>query len=94
MKTAHRIAELRQYRGMLQADVAKAVGVTKATVCNWEHGRIGIGTARLEQIARALNCDVADLLVAPGSPPPPRSRRTEPECLHFGRPVLAILKSQ
>jgi len=90
MRMAHRIAELRQFRGLRQIDVANRMHVTKATVCNWEHGRIGIGTARLPQLAEALECTVADVIALPGSGPP-RCRRIQPECLpHFGRHVLTI----
>jgi transcriptional regulator with XRE-family HTH domain len=82
LKMARRLTEIRQYRGLRQIDVAKFVKVTKGTVCNWEHGRTGIGAARLPQLAAVLQCTVADLLAAPGSPIP----RAQP----LGHVVLTI----
>jgi transcriptional regulator with XRE-family HTH domain len=70
LKMARRLTEIRQYRNMSLRYLAECIGVTKATICNYEHGRIAIGTVRLEQLASALRCEVADLFAPPGSSPP------------------------
>jgi len=72
-----RLLEIRQHRGISQGRIAKVLGVSVGTVQNYEHGRTHITTDRLEQLARALQCEPADLLKPPGSPLPRyvRSRR-------------------
>jgi transcriptional regulator with XRE-family HTH domain len=44
--------------------------VSVGTIQNYEHGRVHITTDRLEQLARALQCEPVDLLMPPGSPLP------------------------
>ena len=58
---------------MSQAELARAIGVSKATIAHYEHGRAEIRATRLEQIAVALHCQVPDLL-APLDAPLPRAK--------------------
>ena len=60
-----RLLEIRQHRGISQGRIAKVLGVSVGTVQNYEHGRTHITTDRLEQLARALQCEPADLLKPP-----------------------------
>jgi transcriptional regulator with XRE-family HTH domain len=72
-----RLLELRQARGLSQGRVAKATGVTTAAIQAYEHGRAGITVERLEDLARALQCEPVELLAPPGTPLPRyRSRRS------------------
>jgi transcriptional regulator with XRE-family HTH domain len=57
-----RLAETRQSRGLSQGHVAKAIGVTTGTIQAYEHGRTRIAVERLEDLAKALQCEAADLL--------------------------------
>ena len=65
-----RLLEIRQHREMSQGRLAEAIGVTVGTIQNYEHGRVVIGVDRIEQLARALQCEMLDLLMPSGSPLP------------------------
>lgn len=47
---------------LTQAEVAKALGVSDAAVCQWEKGETMPTAARLTQIAKLYKCKVDDLL--------------------------------
>jgi transcriptional regulator with XRE-family HTH domain len=68
-----RLAAIREYRFMSQAELAQAIGVSKGLIAHYEHGRAEIGASRLQQLATALHCRAADLL-APLDAPLPRAR--------------------
>lgn len=57
-----RIRELREARGMSQADLAKLIGTTGVSVGRYEKEPGRVTMPLLEEISRALNCRVADLL--------------------------------
>ena len=67
-----RIALVRERRGLTQAQLAHAIGVSKATVAHYEHGRASFNVGRLFAIADALHCR-PDVLLEPDRPMP-RSR--------------------
>jgi transcriptional regulator with XRE-family HTH domain len=52
---------------MSQAWLAKLVGVTPGAIQAYEHGRSRMTVERLEEIARALKCESAELLKPAGS---------------------------
>ena len=59
---AKRLTDIRGNREMSQADLAKAVGVSKDSIVNWEQGR---NTPRLDvacKLADALECAITDLV--------------------------------
>ena len=60
-----RLSEIRQHRGISQRELAKAIAVTVGTIQGYEHARIAITATRLEQLARALQCETADLAMPP-----------------------------
>jgi transcriptional regulator with XRE-family HTH domain len=62
-----RLHEIRQHRDLSQGEVAKAIGVSVGTIQSYEHGRTRITADRIEQLAQALQCELADLLMPPGS---------------------------
>jgi len=72
--SGQRLHQIRVHREKSQGQIAKAIGVSVGTIQNYEHGRAHITMGRIEQLARALQCEPADLLARPDSPPP-RYRR-------------------
>jgi transcriptional regulator with XRE-family HTH domain len=58
-----RIAELREARGLTQAELARAIGVDTSTIRNLERNRSGIGAIlRVVDLCQILNCDARDLI--------------------------------
>ncbi|MGW1615761.1 helix-turn-helix domain-containing protein [Streptomyces sp. NPDC002285] len=57
-----RLADARQQRGVRQADLATAVGLTRASVANIENGAQRIQVHTLIAAAQALGMDPADLI--------------------------------
>ena len=72
---ASRLKELRKYAKISLAELAAAIGVTKATIWQYEHGRRRISPLRLEELARALYCEERHLHMPPGSALPRLSLR-------------------
>lgn len=63
MKTGLAIAMRREQMGLSQVDLAKAVGVSKATICRWESGDISnMRRDRIQKLADALNVSPISLL--------------------------------
>jgi transcriptional regulator with XRE-family HTH domain len=65
-----RLREVRQHRGISQAELARLVGLKVGTIQAYEHARNGMSMTRIEQLARALQCEPADLMMPPGAPLP------------------------
>ena len=58
-----RIAELREAKGLTQAELARAIGVDTSTIRNLERNRSGIGAIlRVVDLCQVLNCDAKDLI--------------------------------
>ena len=72
---ASRLKELRKYNKISLAELAAGVGVTKATIWQYEHGQRRISPLRLEELARALYCEERHLHMPSGSPLPRLSIR-------------------
>jgi transcriptional regulator with XRE-family HTH domain len=70
-RPGQRLREVRQHREISPANLAKAIGVSVGTIQHYEHGRTRITDNRLDQLAQALSCGRLELLMPPGSPPPP-----------------------
>lgn len=69
-------ARLRQERGLSQAELGDLVGVRTNTVARWEQGVRTPSQLACERIARALRCQVSDVLVPVQScenPTPPEA---------------------
>jgi transcriptional regulator with XRE-family HTH domain len=61
------IAQIREQRGLTQRQLAEVVGVTEATIANWERGRSGAEWfIRLSKLCQALECQPGDLLDGSG----------------------------
>ena len=63
MKT---IRELREGRGWTQLELANKLGVTPATVYNWERGRYEPSASKLRAIARAFGVSMDDIALVEG----------------------------
>ena len=61
MQLGHRLAQLRQARGIAQKDFAKLVGMAPSQVSRYEHGGCCPGIRNLERLASALRVRVSDL---------------------------------
>ena len=61
VRFGRRVRELREARGMTLKALAREIDVNLAHLSNVEHGRYSLGFGRLEALAAALSCDVADL---------------------------------
>lgn len=59
-----RIRDARHARGLTQADLAAAVGVSRSAVAQWETDRAGQVTANLARIAAVLGVPVAQLIAS------------------------------
>jgi len=57
-----RLKELREIRGLTQADLARKVGVRQATISNLETGKSGrIAFALLERLSKTLHVRLSEL---------------------------------
>ena len=55
------IRKLRKSAGLTQAQLAEKVGVSQATVSEWERGDYLPGAQKLPALADALGCTISDL---------------------------------
>ena len=55
------IRELRKAAGLTQSQFAEKIGVSQATVAEWERGDYFPSAQRLPAIAAALGCTLEDL---------------------------------
>jgi SOS-response transcriptional repressor LexA len=65
-----KVSSRRKELGLSQADLARAVGVSRGSVNKWEKGDISIKSNNLPPLAKALKCDVNWLLNGQESPDP------------------------
>lgn len=61
-----RLQRLRKERGVSQSHVADRLGVSKPTVWAWEHDKARPVEERIDELARVLGVDRAELLAAQG----------------------------
>ncbi|SNT12985.1 helix-turn-helix transcriptional regulator [Sphingopyxis indica] len=57
-----RLKRLRNRKGLTQADLAEALGVSEPAVCAWELGRSRPRMGRMETLSRLLDVSIADLV--------------------------------
>jgi transcriptional regulator with XRE-family HTH domain len=67
MSIGERIAALRRERGMSQADLAAATGVSRSAVAQWETDRAGQISGNLSRIASVLDVSAEVLLHGPAA---------------------------
>lgn len=71
-----KIRDARESLSLSQDDVAKRIGLTRASVANLEAGRQGLTITRLVMLSRALRLNLDDLAACvelPALPPPPHN---------------------
>jgi transcriptional regulator with XRE-family HTH domain len=78
-RLGERLRQVRLHRNISQGRLAKAISVTVGTIQNYERGRVVVSVDRIEQLARALQCEPTDLLRPSGSPPPRYRHRIRAE---------------
>jgi transcriptional regulator with XRE-family HTH domain len=76
-----RLKELRAARGMTQADLAKAAGVTETYIGKLEAGRAAPGIDMVARLAKGLSTTVADLLPENDPPDPEEVLRRQARTL-------------
>lgn len=62
MKSAYRIGELREKRGLTQTELANKIGLSQQTMCYYETGRSDIKASICIAMANALGVSVDELL--------------------------------
>ena len=62
MSVGDNIRQIRENRGILQADLAEKVGVSQAMICQIEKGTKVPSLQLCWDITRALNCDLESLM--------------------------------
>ncbi len=62
MQTGYILAELRNAKGLSQADLAKQIGTTQASVGHWEADRRNIPQDKLVQLSEYFNVSIDYLL--------------------------------
>lgn len=62
MTLADNIRELRRREGLTQADLGRALGVTKESVCRWERGRSSVRACHIERMVELFHVRRDDLL--------------------------------
>ena len=59
------IRNIRQKKGMLQTELADAVGVTQGTISGWETGYCTPSLSCAQKLASVLGCTIEELLEDP-----------------------------
>jgi transcriptional regulator with XRE-family HTH domain len=57
------LKEWRKFRGLSQEKLGERIGVSKGDISNWEKGKRRYNQDLLEQLAEALECEPADLIM-------------------------------
>ncbi|SUZ31744.1 hypothetical protein ROE7235_01494 [Roseibaca ekhonensis] len=69
----NRLKDMRALRGVTQADLANAAGVSRKTINTVENRVFIPSTVLALKLARALDCPVSELFALDPFPPPPES---------------------
>jgi transcriptional regulator with XRE-family HTH domain len=59
----NRIPEVLKEKGIKQAQLAKALGVTRSCISQYCSGKVDVPISKLKAISIALDCDITELLV-------------------------------
>lgn len=65
---SHNMKALRKQAGMTQADVGKALGITKQAVCRLENAPQKTNAKRLIELAELYGCNARDFFTEAQSP--------------------------
>ena len=72
MRACFQLRELRQERGLTQAQIASQTGVQQNTVSQWESGKRNPPSTTLPLLASVLGCTIDELF---GRSPPGQAQR-------------------
>jgi transcriptional regulator with XRE-family HTH domain len=87
-----RVTQLRKSRGMTQAELARALGVSQQAVFAYEIGDRRISAIILERIASLFRLTMDQLLGF--APEPVRKRRLSPRAIRHAERLQALSKTQ
>lgn len=87
-----RVTQLRKSRGMTQAELARALGVSQQAVFAYEIGDRRISVLVLERLARMFRLNVDHFLGF--APEPTRKRRLSPRAMRHAERLQALSKTQ
>lgn len=87
------VANLRKSRGMTQAELARAVGVSQQCVFAWEIGDRRISVLVLAKLSKIFSTSVENI-VGLSSPLPVRKGRLSPRCVRHAERLQALTKTQ
>lgn len=88
-----RIAVLRKARGMTQAELARAIGVSQQTVFAYEIGERRVSAFILVKLSRVFSISVEELMgvIRPVRPP---KRRLSPRAMRHAERMMGLSKTQ
>lgn len=87
------VTALRKSRGMTQAELARAIGVSQQAVFSYELGDRRISVLVLAKIAKVFSTSVEGM-IALSKPPHERKRRLSPRCMRHAERLQALSKTQ
>jgi transcriptional regulator with XRE-family HTH domain len=87
-----RVTQLRKSRGMTQAELARALGVSQQAVFAYEIGDRRISVLVLERLARMFRLNIDQFLGF--APEPIRKRRLSPRAMRHAERLQALSKTQ
>ncbi len=88
-----RVTQLRKSRGMTQAELARALGVSQQAVFAYEIGDRRISVLVLERLARLFRLNI-DQFLGFAPEPPVRKRRLSPRAMRHAERLQALSKTQ
>ncbi len=88
-----RVTMLRKSRGMTQAELARAIGVSQQAVFAYELGDRRISVLVLTKLARIFSIPIGDL-VGLSNPIRERKGRLSPRCVRHAERLQALSKTQ
>lgn len=63
-----KLKEIRKQKGISQAELARRVGCSQVSICNFESGRMNPSLETLVKLSKALDCSLEDLVSAEPEP--------------------------
>ena len=87
-----RVTQLRKARGMTQAELARALGVSQQAVFAYEIGERRISVLVLERLAKLFRLNIDQFLGF--APEPVKKRRLSPRAMRHAERLQALSKTQ
>lgn len=87
------VTTLRKSRGMTQAELARAIGVSQQAVFAWELGERRISVLVLAKLAKIFSTSV-EAMIGLSKPPHVRKGRLSPRCMRHAERLQGLPKTQ